>query len=229
MQFYHDSCKSMTGMKVVTIDLVLMTFAPFSAYLVVIIPASVNTRVVHQSRETATTGGMRTVAVVEPLPPFGVLLQRLEWRLWRKPDAADAAFSRAIAPGYVPPEASGHASTGTVRGIVTVDPSLEGNVTDMDSVFIFARAVPEPRVPAAVMRRQASELPVEFVLDDSMAMKPEFRISRFNEVVIGARISASDKAGASDIGGVSGVVYMGGLEVVAVRVDQSVLTTTTVS
>jgi len=80
-------------------------------------------------------------------------------------------------------------------------------------------------------RQPASELPVEYEPDDFMAVTHGFRFSRFKEVVIGARTVASGEAGSgtSDIEGCSGVVGVCGLEILAVRVNQSVLTSTAAS
>jgi hypothetical protein len=64
-----------------------------------------------------------------------------------------------------------------------------------------------------------------------MTMAHPFRISRFKEVVIVARRAASGEAvsGTSDTEGCSGVVGVGGLEIPAVRVDQTALISTTAS
>jgi len=72
-------------MKGVTIILVLLPFATIATYLVVSNPASVNTRVLHQSHETATTGALHNVAVHESMRSVGDLLQRIEGRPGRQP------------------------------------------------------------------------------------------------------------------------------------------------
>ncbi|MFK8075797.1 MAG: c-type cytochrome biogenesis protein CcmI [Granulosicoccus sp.] len=59
------------------------------------------------------------------------------------------------------------------------------------SVFIYATATNGPPMPLAVSRRTVSELPLSVVLDDSMAMIPNMKLSSFDEVTIGARVSAS--------------------------------------
>jgi cytochrome c-type biogenesis protein CcmH len=49
-------------------------------------------------------------------------------------------------------------------------------------------------MPLAVLRRRARELPLEFALDDSMAMAPQMALSAHPRVVITARISRSGNA-----------------------------------
>lgn len=77
---------------------------------------------------------------------------------------------------------------------VELDPALQGQVQPDDTVFIFARAVNGPRMPLAIVRKQASELPVTVTLDDSMAMSPAMVLSAFDPVSVGARISRSGNA-----------------------------------
>jgi len=81
-----------------------------------------------------------------------------------------------------------------ISGTVTLAPALAARIEPNDTVFIFARAVQGPRMPLAILRRRASELPIEFTLDDSMAMTPQMKLSSFPEVVVGARVSKSANA-----------------------------------
>jgi cytochrome c-type biogenesis protein CcmH len=67
-------------------------------------------------------------------------------------------------------------------------------LTADDIVFIYARAAQGPAMPLAVLRRRARELPVEFALDDSMAMAPGMAISAHPRVVVSARVSRSGNA-----------------------------------
>ncbi|MEJ2453235.1 MAG: hypothetical protein P8103_03645 [Candidatus Thiodiazotropha sp.] len=60
-----------------------------------------------------------------------------------------------------------------------------------DLVFIYAKAVSGPPMPLAAARKQVRDLPLTIRLDDSMAMMPQMRISKFEQVVVGARISLS--------------------------------------
>lgn len=82
----------------------------------------------------------------------------------------------------------------TVAGRVRLDEALRGKVAPGDTLFIFARAAAGSKVPLAVLRKQASDLPLEFTLDDSLAMSQAAKLSSAAEIVIGARISKSGSA-----------------------------------
>jgi cytochrome c-type biogenesis protein CcmH len=102
-----------------------------------------------------------------------------------------------------------------VAGTVELDPALRSEVKDTDTVFVFARAPDGPRFPLAVLRKQVKDLPFSFVLDDSMSMMPEARISGFSSLVISARISKSGNAtpAAGDLEGSVASVAPGAKEV----------------
>jgi cytochrome c-type biogenesis protein CcmH len=100
------------------------------------------------------------------------------------------------------------AAKGGLKGTVTLSPELAAKASPEDTLFIFARAAEGPPMPLAVQRRKAGDLPVAFVLDDSMAMGPGHKLSTVPRVVVGARISRSGNATpqAGDLQGLSGVV-----------------------
>ena len=104
------------------------------------------------------------------------------------PVAGDSAPRRAARALVTPPAAA------TIAGRVDISPALATKVALTDTVFIFARAVDGPRVPLAVLRIAAKDLPKEFTLDDSMGMAPGAKLSGAAAVIVEARISRSGNA-----------------------------------
>ena len=102
-------------------------------------------------------------------------------------------------------------ATGRVSGTVTLDAALRARAAPEDTVFVYARAVQGPRMPLAIVKVQVKDLPYNFSLDDSMAMMPEMKLSAFNEVIVGARVSKSGgaKPAAGDLEGASAKVSPG--------------------
>lgn len=78
-----------------------------------------------------------------------------------------------------------------VSGKVALSPALAAKVAPTDTVFILARAANGPKMPLAVLRKQVKDLPVQFTLDDSLAMQPQLKLSGFDQIVVVARVSKS--------------------------------------
>jgi len=101
--------------------------------------------------------------------------------------------STAAAPaqaGKAPPASRGAAISGVVR-LAQADAKT---VSPSDTLFVFARAVEGPRMPVAILRAQAKDLPLEFTLDDRSSMVAGVKLSDQQQVVVGARISRSGSA-----------------------------------
>lgn len=107
------------------------------------------------------------------------------------PGSGDAAIIRANLRDLGETAATGGRE---IRGHVALAPSLAASVAPDDTLFVFARAVEGPAMPLAVIRRRAADLPLDFTLDDSMAMQPGHSLSSASRVVLGARISRSGEA-----------------------------------
>jgi cytochrome c-type biogenesis protein CcmH len=152
---------------------------------------------------------------------LGVLPGESEMAQRVRASLAEARGSGQIAQAEKPPKARGGGAR--VSGVVRLDPKLAGKIAPDDTVFIFARAAEGPRVPLAILRRQGRDLPIQFTLDDSMAMAPQMKLSAFPRVVIGARVSKSANAIASpgDLQGLSQTVQVGATNV-AVTIDSEV-------
>jgi cytochrome c-type biogenesis protein CcmH len=97
-------------------------------------------------------------------------------------------------PSATPATASVPSAAKAIQGVVTLAPALAAKVAPGDTLFIFARAAEGPRMPLAILKRQASELPLKFTLDDSSAMSKEMTLSRAPQVTVQARISRSGNA-----------------------------------
>ncbi len=110
-----------------------------------------------------------------------------------------------------------------VRGTVNISAALKAKADPSDTVFVFARAAQGPRMPLALVRKQVKDLPFSFTLDDSQAMSPETTLSKFNEVIIGARISKAASAApqSGDMQGFTQKIRTGGAPVNVV-IDQVV-------
>ncbi len=98
-----------------------------------------------------------------------------------------------------------------ISGRVSLSAAMKGQASPNDYVFILARAAEGPKMPLAVIRKQVKDLPMDFTLDDSMAMQPQMKLSGFDKVVVVARISKSGMpiAQPGDIEGTAGVVKPG--------------------
>lgn len=127
---------------------------------------------------------------------------------WRKalqnaePSAADslkAGIQRALEQlaqqGKAVPDVPELVSA-SVQLVVSIDPQLSGKISADQTVFVFARPV-GGRMPVAAMRLTVGELPKTIILDDSLAMTPQAKLSLHPNVEIGARISMSGQPQAS--------------------------------
>jgi cytochrome c-type biogenesis protein CcmH len=132
----------------------------------------------------------------------------------------EAVAATAPAQATATATAPGPAS---VSGRVTLAPELLARTSPGDTVFIVARAAVGPRMPLAVLRKKVSDLPLDFKLDDSMAMAPNAKISDHPQVIVSARISKTGEAApkAGDLAGQSAAVAPGSSGL-AVRISEVV-------
>lgn len=85
----------------------------------------------------------------------------------------------------------------TLRGSVKLAAALSAKAAPTDTVFIYARPAEGSRMPLAILRKQVRDLPLDFTLDDSLAMSPAGKLSAHPKVVLEARISKSGQAQAA--------------------------------
>ena len=96
---------------------------------------------------------------------------------------------------------------------VDIAPSLVGQVSPEQTIFVFAREVGQ-RMPLAAVKLAVSDLPANVVLDDTMAMSPEATLSSVAAVEVSARISLSGEpqAKAGDLYGIITPVDVRGVD-----------------
>jgi cytochrome c-type biogenesis protein CcmH len=109
----------------------------------------------------------------------------------KSPAAAQAAGAQT-APAATPVVAVANGAA-SVTGTVELDAALKGKASAKDTIMVIARA-PGMRMPLAVLRVPASQLPLKFTLDDSLSMSPQAKLSGASEVEVEARISKSGQA-----------------------------------
>lgn len=107
------------------------------------------------------------------------------------------ANKTGLSAGDTAGDAGGSAAT-TGMGKLTVHVEIADDVADRvagsDTVFILARATNGPRIPLAIAKTTARDLPATLVLDDGDAMNSAFKLSNYSDVVVEARISKSGNA-----------------------------------
>jgi cytochrome c-type biogenesis protein CcmH len=107
-------------------------------------------------------------------------------------NSAAASAVGAGAPAKAPPAA--RAVPASVSGVVEIAPALAGKVAPTDTLFVFARAAEGPRMPVAILRAQAKDLPLRFTLDDRSSIMGGSKLSDHAQVIVGARVSRTGSA-----------------------------------
>ena len=154
------------------------------------------------------------------LAPEGEFAQSLDASIAEIKQAAPGAVAMGLPamPNAPAASASVGISSAAITGTVSLAPALLARAKPTDTVFIFARAAEGPRMPLAIVKKQVSDLPFTFKLDDSTAMSPQMKLSNFADVVVGVRVSKSGQATptAGDLTGQSASVKSSGAAVTLV-------------
>lgn len=90
------------------------------------------------------------------------------------------------------PEISMVAAQAPAQGLmvtVSLDAKFANQVNADDLLFIYAKASSGPPMPLAARRLKVSDLPVQVSLSDDDAMMPQMKMSGFDQIIVGARIS----------------------------------------
>ncbi len=107
---------------------------------------------------------------------------------------------------------------------VTLDPKLKDQLDADATLFVFARAASGPPMPLAIQRLKANQLPATVTLDDSMSIMPAMKLSKFAEIVVGARVSKSGNAmpQSGDLQTLSSPIASSRSEPIALEINQVV-------
>ena len=145
-------------------------------------------------------------------PALAEAIDKARERLGLPPLSPAVAGNAPASAGAIPkPQSDG---TERLSGRVVLGPELEAQVSPKDTVFIYANAAEGPRMPLAIIRTTVDKLPYDFVLDDSLAMNPQMKLSQVKSVMVRARISKTGNAmpQAGDFGASVGPVTPGSSE-----------------
>ncbi len=77
---------------------------------------------------------------------------------------------------------------------VKLSDELHKKYEKSDTLFIYARAMDGPKMPLALVKMTAGDLPTTVTLDDSVSMMPSMTLSSMEQVEVIARISKSGQA-----------------------------------
>lgn len=120
-----------------------------------------------------------------------------------RPGTDHAALKNAIAQakerltltGEALPEIPAAVTSAKISLRVSISSELANQFSPEQTVFIYAIPVEGARMPLAALKLTAKELPIDVVLDDSLAMTPMAKISDHKQVQLFAIISKSGSAG----------------------------------
>ena len=137
-------------------------------------------------------------------------------------DESDVLITKQQSPESAK-DLSNKVSSPTISGVVNISPVLLAKISPEDTLYIYARASSGPKMPLAIVRLQAKDLPAKFTLKDGMGMNPNLKLTSFSEVIISARITKTGKAVPvnGDLQGFSEVVRIGD-QAVNILIDRQV-------
>jgi cytochrome c-type biogenesis protein CcmH len=107
--------------------------------------------------------------------------------------AIAASIVEARSKGGLAPASAAAISKQGVSGQVEITPELKSKIKVGDVLMVIARK-PGERMPVAVLKTPLTAFPINFVLNDTLAMSPNALISQMPEVSVEVRISKTGMA-----------------------------------
>ncbi len=105
-----------------------------------------------------------------------------------KGSIAEARSKGGLTPSISATSSPAVATGKEINGKIELSTDLKSKIKPGDIVLVIARK-PGERMPVAVLRAPASNFPMSFTLDDSLAMNPSAPLSQLNEASVEVRIS----------------------------------------
>jgi len=100
----------------------------------------------------------------------------------------EGSIAEARSKGGLPSKAPTVSSAKRISGQIELTAEIKSKVKPSDTVMVIARQVGE-RMPVAVFKAPVAQFPMNFVLNDALAMNPNAPLSKLSEVSIEVRIS----------------------------------------
>jgi cytochrome c-type biogenesis protein CcmH len=132
----------------------------------------------------------RLQRLMAPETPYAQEILRMRNEAQRLAQLSGGAQAAGAQPPATPQAQGAAAPLASVAGSVDVASALQSRVGAQSTIYLIARAG-ESGPPLAAARVAMGPFPLQFSLDDSMAMNPANTLSKHKEVVLLARISAS--------------------------------------
>ena len=139
-----------------------------------------------QDYKTAYTSWTRLLPLIESDPASSAEVNRLINTLEQR----DPQLASSAPVSSTQPLASAPVGRTLSLSVNLAEQFRQGAAPD-DLVFVYAKAMSGPPMPLAVKRLKVRDLPAEVTLSDSDAMIPSMKLSNFEQIVLGARISKS--------------------------------------
>jgi cytochrome c-type biogenesis protein CcmH len=128
--------------------------------------------------------------LLPPESPYALEILAAQKETEHLAQAGMAGLDNRASPQPADGKTASIAAGAAIKGSIDVAPALKSRLADTDVLFLFARPG-QSGPPVAAIRASASLLPVEFELDDSMAMTPGNTLAQYKQVVLVARVSKS--------------------------------------
>ena len=132
--------------------------------------------------------------ILEIVPPEAEFAQRIKESVVDAESRAGTKLTPALPGKAAGSEKRPPASGAKLSGKLILDSAVAKSVAPNDTVFIFARAASGPKMPLAIVRLTVKDLPTAFELTEAMAMSPGMSISKYPDLIVGARVSKSGNA-----------------------------------